>query len=635
MSRFALVTCVLLVMAAATLHANEKFTVRERVKPESAEISFNFKDVEFSEVVAYIAKMSGRNIIVDGEIKETVTLKLVGVNWRQALDMACQQINAIVEEESDDIIRISQPLTITFETKPGGADLSSVVTAIAKLAEATVIIGPNVDKVVKAQFYDVPWTKALEHVVSASGYVLLKEGKVYRIMDPATLELQLVTRVFRLRYIQPPEQYVAEMSSKFFTKRAALQQLGVTGVADPLAATGVAPIGARGRQAASGAPAGASSGFPLLNAITRVLSRKGRAEYDPATNSLVVNDTEPNIKDVEKLIEQMDIEPYQVFVDVKFISTDMTDRYRMGIDWASGINVSSSYGSVVSRLPFNLGNGGWEDRVGVSRDGPTAAEIAAGVSDFTDRSGAFTFGLLDFREMTTTLEMFKQDEGSELKQSPQLLVLDHEQATIFVGETIRFAETDSSSNQAGGVETGIREAAASPVDTGFQLLIRPHIVPGEDKVILTVIPKAESLSGTGETIPGFDDFTNGVASIQLPRVQSSTLVTKLILGDGQTAVLGGMIEEAESQTERRVPILGDIPILGWAFRWQSKLKSRNNLMIFLTVRIVRNGSDVKDIYTVYGSKHGGKAYKAMQAEAMSTWNKTKGSGYKDMATGDK
>ncbi|HUU43010.1 MAG TPA: type II and III secretion system protein, partial [Planctomycetota bacterium] len=286
---------------------------------------------------------------------------------------------------------------------------------------------------------------------------------------------------------------------------------------------------------------------------------------------------------------------------------------------------------------FNLGKGGWEDSASVRRDGPTAQDIADGISDFTDRTGPFTFGIIDFRQMSTTLEMFQQDEGSELKQSPQLLVLDHEQATIFVGETIRFAETDSASNQSGGVEVGIREAAASPVDTGFQLLIRPHIVPGEDKVILTVIPKAESLSGTGETIPGFDDFTNGVATIQLPRVQSSTLVTKLILGDGQTAVLGGMIEESESDSERKVPILGDIPILGWAFRWKSKLKARNNLMIFLTIRIVRNGSDVKDIYTVYGGKYGGKAYKAMQAEAMSKWNRTKGSGYeaKETATGDR
>ncbi|HUW59130.1 MAG TPA: hypothetical protein VMZ92_21010, partial [Planctomycetota bacterium] len=166
----------------------------------------------------------------------------------------------------------------------------------------------------------------------------------------------------------------------------------------------------------------------------------------------------------------------------------------------------------------------------------------------------------------------------------------------------------------------------------------PHIVGAEDKVILTVIPKAETLSGTGETIAGFDDFTNGVASIQLPRVQSSTLVTKLILQNGQTAVLGGMIEEIESENERKLPLLGDIPIIGWAFKWKSKLKGRNNLLVFITVYIVRSGSDVRDIYTVYGGKYGGKTYQQMEEEAAKGWNKAKEGGYKGqhggIATGD-
>jgi general secretion pathway protein D len=264
----------------------------------------------------------------------------------------------------------------------------------------------------------------------------------------------------------------------------------------------------------------------------------------------------------------------------------------------------------------------------------TADDITAGIADHTDRTGPFSFGLLDFSQMSQTLEMFASDEDSEIKQSPQLLVIDNHQATIFVGETIRFAETDSASNQSGGVEVGIREATNSPVDTGFQLLVRPHIVAGEDKVVLTVIPKAESLSGTGNTIAGFDDFTNGVASIQLPRVQSSTLVTKLILKHGQTAVLGGMIQETQSETKHKVPLLGDIPLLGWAFKWKSSLKSKNNLLIFLTVCIVRSDSDVKDIYTVYGGKYGGKTFEGMQKEGNGNWHRTKESGYqREVKTG--
>ncbi|KPL02121.1 MAG: hypothetical protein AMK75_03285 [Planctomycetes bacterium SM23_65] len=308
------------------------------------------------------------------------------------------------------------------------------------------------------------------------------------------------------------------------------------------------------------------------------------------------------------------------------------------MDWTNGLTFSSTYGSVVSKLPFNLNEGGFEDYLAVTTEGPSPTDIAAAITDMTDRTGPFSFGLLDFRQMSQTIDYFQSDENSELKQSPQLIVLDNHQATIFVGETIRFAETDSASNQAGGVEVGIREATNSPVDTGFQLLVRPHIVAGEDKVVLTVIPKAETLSGTSEDLPGFDEFTNGVASIQLPRVQSSTLVTKLILKHGQTAVLGGMIQEVESDDERKVPLLGDIPIIGWAFKWKSRLKARNNLLVFISVYIVRSESDIKEIYTVYGTKYGGKNYRSMEEEAAAKWNRTKGGGYKGahggVATGD-
>ena len=637
MSRVTVVALVIVTLLTGVLSADEPVVVRERVRQRAAEVSFDFKEGAFSQVIDYIAKQSGRNIIIEGEITDTVTLRLVGVTWRRALDTVCQQVGAVIEEEGNEILRISKPETINFELED--APLSKVVGTIAKMAEATVIIGPNVKGVVTAQFYDVPWTQALDYIVRTSGFVVLKEGKIFRIMDPATLEAQLVTRVFQLRYIQPPEDYTPRLDSKFapFKER---KIAGIEGVGEQMGLpTGIQA--ARGRRAASRAASsggGGASEFPLLNAIQRVASRKGRVDYVDSTNSLIVTDTEPNVKAIAELIETMDCEPLQCFVDIKFISTDVTQRDRRGVDWTHGFTFSSTYGSMASKLPFNLNNGGFEDYLGVTTNGPSAADIAAGIADLTDRTGPFTFGLLDFRAMSQTIDWFANDENSELKQSPKLIVLDNHQATIFVGETIRFAETDSASNQSGGVEVGIREAANSPVDTGFQLLFRPHIIASEDKVILTIIPKAETLSGTGETIAGFDDFTNGVATIQLPRVQSSTLVTKLILRNGQTAVLGGMIEEIESDTERKLPLLGNIPIIGWAFKWKSKLKSRNNLLVFITVYIVRSDSDIREIYTVYGGKYGGKNYKQMQEEAASGWHKTKEGGYKGqhggVATGD-
>ena len=632
MSRWIMIACVaaaLAAVSAGTAGADEKFVVRERAGEISPEVSVDFKEAKFADVVDHLAQQSGRNIIVTDKIEALVTLRLVGVKWHTALEMACQQVGAVIEDENEQVIRISQPIAMNFEVTD--APLSQVITTIAHLAQATVIIGPNVKGVVTAQFYEVPWTQALADVVKVNGYILLKEGKVLRVMDPSALDAQLTTRVFHLRYLQPHDTYSPKLSSKYVNEgKGAEGVTGVSGQGEVLTAMGVpdtsATARARGGAASGGGSSASASEFPLLGAIQRVASKKGRVDYIPSTNALIVTDTEPNIKAIAELIDMMDKEPMQVFIDVKFVSTDLTNKRNRGVNWPNGFKVSSTYGSMVSGLPFSLG-GEYLRKTSATGRRPTDADIAAGISDYTDRSGPFKFGLVDFSQMSTVLEMLATDDSSELKQSPQLLVLDNHQATIFVGETIRFAETDSASNQSGGVQVGIKEASNSPIDTGFQLYVRPHIIAGENKVILTVIPKAEQLSGTGSTVTGFDDFTNGVATIQLPRIQSSTLVTKLIMKSGQTAVLGGMINEGLSKIEHKIPILGDIPILGWAFKWKSDLKTKSNLMVFLSVFVVKNDSEMKEIYSVYGERFGGKAYKDMQSDTKLRWDEPKEKGY--------
>ena len=121
-------------------------------------------------------------------------------------------------------------------------------------------------------------------------------------------------------------------------------------------------------------------------------------------------------------------------------------------------------------------------------------------------------------------------------QAPKLIALDHQEATIFVGETVRYAQARSEQGQAGGLQLVVEEAPQSPVSTGFQLLVIPHIVPGTDKIIMDIIPKSDSLSGTGSTTlapAGFDVFTvgsgSGTGSIALPR---SPGVPLLVRGTG-------------------------------------------------------------------------------------------------------
>ena len=148
---------------------------------------------------------------------------------------------------------------------------------------------------------------------------------------------------------------------------------------------------------------------------------------------------------------------------------------------------------ILHRLPFAAGGGGWADAVSGTNFPPPS-------------SANFTYGTLDFSQTNLLFKFLKQDGCSKLVQAPKILALDNQEATIFVGESVRYARSNAASNQNGGLTFSVSEDQNSPVNVGFQLLVIPHVIPGENKIMMLVIPQQRALSGTTSTIPGFDRF---------------------------------------------------------------------------------------------------------------------------------
>jgi type II secretory pathway component GspD/PulD (secretin) len=222
--------------------------------------------------------------------------------------------------------------------------------------------------------------------------------------------------------------------------------------------------------------------------------------------------------------------------------------------------------------------------------GPTTADVTA----FTTNNATYNFGVLDFRQLEMATDVLKTDGRSQITQRPSITVLDNFAATIFVGEVVRFAEVTLNSSQQGGLEGTISEAENSPVSTGFQLIVIPHVVPDTRKVMLTLVPTLDTLTGRSPTNPGFDTFSVGINTIDLPRLSSATIVTQMLLEDGETAVLGGLIEENETETVTKIPLLGDIPLLGYLFKNVETNRTHRNMILFVTVRIVRTKRDARE-----------------------------------------
>jgi len=524
----------------------------ENVSGGAILVNLEVKDKPLNEVLDFLSQKSGVNIISDPNIEETITIRVVGLEWRKALALIVERANCVVEIVDDTLIKVTQPPRVTMQFK--SAELKTVIDLIALKSGANIVVDDRVGGTVTLRLTNVPWQKALRTVVNTAGYTTVTEDYgIIRVVDPQSLQTQLETRVFRLRYVRIGDPYKAVIQTQYATG---------TAIAD--------------------------TEFPLRTALEKVLSNvTGTLDYDPNTNSFIVTSTPPVLDQVAKIIKAVDIEPYMIQVDSRFISTSNSNILSLGVNW--NVQASMTLGSMTHKLPFNLGSGGFEDYIGFS-DGPSSSDVPS--------SGLFTFGTLDMSGVRALLEMIKQDSKSRVVQSPSILTLNHHDATIFVGREIRYAETSAVSSQSGGTETSITESENSPVTTGFQLLVIPHVVPGTNKIIMTVIPQATSLitdASIGETspIPGFIRFSSGTSTIDLPQVETKSVVTKMLLESGQTAVIGGLLDETETSSVRKVPFLGDIPILGWAFRNKRDLTTVNNLLVLITPRIIRAASDIE------------------------------------------
>jgi len=562
---------LLLVVLALTVPAHAQTAPkRERlIAEDGGEITLDVKDRPLKDVVDYIRDKTDVNIIVDDEAAPVkVTINVSNLHWLRTLELVAEKAECILVEIDSNLIKVEKPPQVSFDFQD--ADVRKVISVIAAYSGANIVVGQEVQGTVTVRLTSVPWRSALDTVVKTLGFVVVEDERdILRVTDPARLQEQLETRVFTLMYVRPPDPYMATIKTDVHLDN-------------------------------SRAPSDdAEKEFTLLRAFRAAVMPEGSLEYVDSSNSIVVTATTPKLQNLEELIRQVDVEPVMIGVDMQIVTTQNTDFLDVGVDPGDdGLAISMSFGAMNHRLPFTLGKGGWED--GISAEGiprPNGRVAGTGPTPL-DPGDGFSFGVLDFSGTDFTLRLLKRDVSSRLVQAPRILTLDNQTATIFVGETIRYAQTDSATNQQGGLEYSIREAQNSPVQTGFQMLITPHVIPGTKKIRLTLIPQQKTLTGTSVEQPGFNVFTSGTGpnavSIALPQTRANTLVTHMMLESGETAVIGGLLTDIESHTTNKVPLLGDIPVIKFFFRNDQISKTKQNLILLVTPHILKGAAARRD-----------------------------------------
>jgi len=543
---------------------------------KDARVNLRAEGRSLAEVVDYLRDQTGVNLVLLPGEYASVSVQLTDVPWRDALDVVAESVGCVVSERTGGILVVERPHPFSLETR--GTDIAEVIELIAKVGGANIIVAPEVTGSLSLRLNNVPWRDALDVACKTLGFIVIEESRgILRVVDPVTLQAQMTTKSYQLRYIRPQSRFRPNIKSEFLMPMA--------------------------NQQAQQGQQDVSKSFTVLEALRKALSGGGDLDYVQSQNVVIVRDTAQVHEEITQMINRLDVEPAQVFVDVKFVSTLKGDFLDLGVDYGDGgPQIRVGGGQIPTTLPFGLDGGDWEDAISVSQLGHVGP-----VSNPANALGSLNvpdtvFGVLSFTGVNATLKMLQRDTDSEVIQAPKIIALDGTEATIFVGETIRYAEAKTEQGQAGGLSLSLTEAQSSPVDIGFQLMIVPHVVPGTNTLTMEVIPKETSLSGTGQSAlapAGFDVFTIGAAgeegSIALPRTRSSTIVTTMLLESGQTAMIGGLTTDIDTKTESRVPYLSAIPLIGELFKNEKAERNRRSLLVFLTPSVVHSSADTEKI----------------------------------------
>lgn len=534
---------------------------------EAASIDLDVVGRPIEDILKLIKDKSGANILLAPGVEAKVTLSFRGVPWREALELVAENAGCVVVETRGRVFKVERPEPVNFSFND--ADIRQVIQAIAQKGAANVVIAPDVTGLVTLELKDRPWRDALDSVVKTLGYHVVEEERgILRIVTSAALVEQLETRVIQMRYLRPKPAYTAIIKSDFAVGGPSKNQ----------------------QQTSQDPEKELTKTFPLLDALRKQLSKNGQIDYFDKQNAIFVKDTKPVLDRITEVVERLDIEPAQIFIDVKFVTTAEGDNLDLAMG-AEQVTATFNGAAISSKVPFNLGPGGFDDHIFPIDDNPLdpTPGILEGPNLVNVDSAALLTGLLDFRNVRLAVRLNQDVNSAEVVQAPKIITLDHQDATVFVGDIIRYAESEAATNQAGGLQFTLKEAENSPVETGFQLLIIPHVVPGTNKVLMTVIPQARFLSGTTDPqLAGFNRFGDqDVAQISLPQITSQTVVTNMMLESGQTGVIGGLITDRQSKLVSKVPVLGDIPLIGFFFRRTQESESHNHLLVFLTPTVIR------------------------------------------------
>jgi type IV pilus assembly protein PilQ len=546
-------------------------------------ISLDFKDADVVNLLRILAAESGRNIVAGDDVKGRVSISLKNVTWEQALDTILE-VRSLAKVEKDSVIRIVSLDQLTKEkeaqARVEAARRNAEIETRTKLAEAQI---KETELATKKLAADAAAAEA------AARGPLREEVIRLSYADPED-----VARTLQGILGIPPEGTQA-VPSAVIPSVPSVPTVVPAGSGPPNPALGQLPP----PQTPYPPPYGPAAP-PVISVSQDVLAKGITVRANKATNSVFIRHYEADLERIKKLIrEQLDVPLPQIKIEARMEILDRNSLEAIGVQWGGAV-AGNSGGNTLIGQGFQTSDPG---RAGIAPSSVTAVNpnlslasllpvaTATGLStggnlvnlpfNLLPNSAALTpaggiaFGIVGTRfNINLALQALATLGKTRTLAHPEIVTVENNKATFTLGEEIPYATVSTA-----GTQVQFKEAV-------LKLEVTPTVIretiDGKEirKVKMVVIVENNS---RGDLIA----FGTGGGSSSVPIINRRKAETQVIVKEGDRLVIGGVTQNVQQKTIRKVPLMGDVPILGWLFKQREDFETGRELVVFLTPSILR------------------------------------------------
>jgi len=324
---------------------------------------------------------------------------------------------------------------------------------------------------------------------------------------------------------------------------------------------------------------------PLL--ASQLQSKSSAPQVDPRTNTIFYREAKSNVDAIRNFLAQVDKPTKQVMVEARLVETSANPRQAYGINWGGVVGSADSPqtfrygGSNPDSLEFNNGNPQLDDFV---------RNASSSLTPFLGQ-----VSILSVPQMSVTLQLLNEDSDAEFLANPRIVTADNQEATIQI-VTNRPVPSLNFNEQTATAEFG----GFDNYTFGSTLVVRPS-VNKNNFITMSVRPE---ISNSNQDV----NFQFGGANVSAPIIDTRTLESNVLIKSGFTLAIGGLLQDQTTKERTKVPVAGDIPILGYLFQQTTNSRSKRNLLIFVTPTVIdsETGTGLED--QVYGLRYSGEEF---------------------------